>query len=77
VSAETKQVLDSAIAAHVADEGEGALTLGYALIVANATEDFELGQTGYLVVYSDHQPFHVTLGLVHRHRLIIEREEDD
>ena len=77
MSVETKRALDEAIAAHVADQTEGAVVTGYALIVSNATvEDFDEERTCYLVDYADAQPFHVGLGLVHRHRLILENDED-
>lgn len=79
MSAETKQKLDEAIAAHVADEADAAGTLvtGYALIASHAdADDFDAEVTRYLVEYTDRQPFHVGLGLVHRHRLIMEHDSD-
>jgi hypothetical protein len=79
VSAETKAALDAAIAAHVADESEqpGTIVTGYALIASHATtEDFDAERTGYLAEYADRQPFHVGLGLVHRHRLMLEQDDE-
>ena len=79
MSAETKRALDEAIAAHVEDEGEapGSVITGYALIVSHATvEDFDEEITRYLTEYADRQPFHVNLGLVHRHRLVLEADAD-
>lgn len=73
MSAETKAALDAAIAAHVADETPGSVVTGYALIASNATvEDFDEEVTRYYCEYADQQPFHVGLGLVHRHRMILE-----
>jgi hypothetical protein len=80
MSAETKQTLEAAIAAHIADEGdaEGSIITGWALIAAHSTAtDFDDEITRYLVDYANAQPFHVGLGLVHRHRIILEREADE
>lgn len=79
MSKQTKQALDEAIAAHVADEGEapGSVVTGYALIVAHSTaDDFDDEVTRYLMEYADQQPFHVALGLVHRHRLGLEADAE-
>ena len=78
MSAETRAVLEAAIEAHVAAEGEapGSVLTGYALIVSHATgDDFADNVTRYLTEVSEGQPFHVTLGLVHRHRLVLESGE--
>jgi len=75
VSAHTKQALDDAIAAHVADEYEqdAMLCTGFVLIAACSTpEDFDDEITRYLTEYTERQPFHTSLGLVHRHLLILE-----
>jgi hypothetical protein len=78
VSAETKQALDAAIAAHAADEGAGGVVTGYALIVSTSTlEQFDDKVTEYLAEYAERQPFHVGLGLVHRHRMMLEQQEGD
>ena len=75
MSAETKAALDAAIAAHVADETPESLVTGYALIVSNATvEDFDQERTRYFCEYAEQQPFHVALGLIHRHRMILEQD---
>ena len=72
MSDDTRQALDSAIRAHLADEADGAIVTGYVPIAANITaDDLEREQHGYWVEYADHQPFHVSLGLVERHRLIL------
>lgn len=80
MSTETKAALDAAIAAHVADEGEaaGSIVTGYALIVSHSTvDDFDDEITRYLAEYADRQPFHAALGLVHRHRIMLEHDDDD
>jgi len=85
MSDQTKAALDAAVAAHVADECAGALTTGWALICAAATDqDFANGQTEYFVEQADMQPHHSTLGLVSQHKLMVENvgwelatEEDD
>ncbi|MGU3358189.1 hypothetical protein ACLBWJ_13120 [Microbacterium sp. M4A5_1d] len=77
MSAETKAALDAAIAEHIASEAENDSTLvnGYALIVAHGdAADFDDETTRYLLEYADRQSFHVSLGLVHRHRLELEQE---
>lgn len=77
MSAQTKQALDDAIAAHVADEGEapGSVVTGYALIASHSTaDDFDESVTRYFGEYAEQQPFHVALGLVHRHLLILEAD---
>ena len=74
----TKDDLDAAIAAHVAAEGEatGSIVTGWALIVSHSTaDDFDNETTRYLAEYPDRQPFHVALGLVHRHRLMLEADD--
>lgn len=79
MSAETRRALEDAIAAHVASEYDDPQTLvtGYALIVSGQRpRDFDDETTCYLVEYPERQPFHVGLGLVHRHRLIIEGEAE-
>ncbi len=80
MSAETKKLLDDAIAAHVADEYEdtGMIVTGYTLIASCSTiEDFDDEVTRYLTEYADGQPFHVGLGLIHRHLLIQNAGADD
>lgn len=74
MSEQTKRALDEAIAAHVEDEaGAGNVLTGYALITSHSTtEDFDEEITRYLTEYADRQPFHVGLGLLHRHLLILQ-----
>lgn len=75
MSDQTKQILDEAIAAHIADEGDapGSVVTGYVLIASHATaDDFDEEVTRYFGEYANQQPFHVALGLVHRHLLILE-----
>lgn len=77
MSEATKRALDDAIAAHVADETPGTMVTGYALIASNTTvEDFDDEVTRYFCEYAEQQPFHVALGLVHRHRLLLEHAAD-
>lgn len=73
MSAETKAALDDAIAAHVADEMDAALT-GYVLHASSIQLDGERGRTCYLAEYADSQPFHVTLGLAY---LLVRRLDAD
>lgn len=76
MSDQTKAALESAIRAHVADELDGALTTGWALIAAAATDtDFAVGQTEYFTESADMQPHHSTLGLVCQHKLMVENAE--
>lgn len=63
MSEATKTALDSAIAAHIADECEGTLT-GY--VMQAQYQDIEMmtnGETGFLRVVAEHQAFITTLGL--------------
>jgi hypothetical protein len=84
MSTDTRAALEAAVAAHVADECDGAMLTGWALIASNATEaDFDNNQTGYMIAAQDRQPMHSTLGLIHHHLNILEDntwtyvEEDD
>jgi len=65
MSAETKQALDEAIAAHIADEtGGGKIITGYNLVAANIDADsLERGSTNYFHEYGQQRPFHVCIGL--------------
>lgn len=77
MSAQTKQILDEAIAAHIADEGAspGSVVTGYVLIASHATaDDFDEEITRYFGEYANQQPFHTALGLIHRHLLILEAD---
>jgi hypothetical protein len=60
----TKDALDAALAAHIADEGDGALVSGYVLQAAYFNGDtIEHGTTGYMREFADNQAFHTGLGL--------------
>ena len=64
MSEQTKADLDAALAAHVADECDGALISGYVLKAAyfNGTT-IEHGTTGYIREFAEGQAFHVGYGL--------------
>ena len=66
MSAETKQALDEALAAHLADECPGSILTGYAL-QTQYTDMQLIGEqmTGYLRMTSEQQNFTTTLGLTH------------
>lgn len=67
MSAATKNAVDQAIAAHVADEGDGHLLTGWVLIAAGMNGDnFERESTNYFYELADKQPFHSSLGLARR-----------
>lgn len=67
MSSDTKQALDDAIAAHVADEADGALITGYVLHAAYINPDLDGREaTGYYAEYATSQPYHVGLGLAHQ-----------
>lgn len=72
MSEQAKRALGEAIAAHVEDEaGPGNVVTGYALIASHSTaDDFDEEITRYLTDYADRPPFHVGLGLIHRHLMI-------
>ncbi|UOR02084.1 hypothetical protein MUN77_01750 [Leucobacter allii] len=62
----TKTALDEALAAHVADECEGAIVTGYVLQVQYTDMDLINDQmTGYLRIVGENQNFTTTLGLAH------------
>lgn len=64
MSDQTKSDLDAAIAAHVADTGNGSLVTDWALIAATTTvENIGTGTTAYLLEGNDNQPVHVMTGL--------------
>jgi len=74
MSVTTRVALEAAIAAHLADERNGAFLIDYALIVSAATdEDFERHRAQYLCEYASGVPYHSSLGLVLRHMQLIER----
>lgn len=65
MSVATKQALDDALAAHIADEqGESVIVTGYVLKASYASnESIHNGTTNYLTAYAEEQPFHVCMGL--------------
>lgn len=80
MSDQTKADLDSAIAAHVADTGNGSLVTDWALIAATTTvENIDTGTTAYLLEGNDNQPVHVMTGLFRyaSERVIWDDSEDD
>lgn len=64
MSAETKAALDAAIAAHLADEVDGAIVTGYVGMVQYATAEM-MGEdlTGYQRLTAEGQGFTTSLGL--------------
>jgi hypothetical protein len=62
VSLETKEAMEAAIAAHLADEMNGAIMTGYWLVSCGAQMD-RSETTAYHYCGPDVQPFHVSAGL--------------
>lgn len=78
MSTETKKHLDAAIAAHVADEQDGAIVTGYVLQTSNMNSlHYEKGTTGYLLEFAENQPFHVGVGLAQMLALGLEEKYAD
>jgi hypothetical protein len=80
----TKDSLDAALAAHIADECDGALVSGYVLQAAYFNGDtIQHGTTGYMREFADNQAFHVGYGLAsqllnyYRNPDWYEEEDDD
>jgi hypothetical protein len=66
VSDQTKEAMDAAIAAHIADEADGALITGYVLHAAYFNTDTDTrGSTGYYHDCAEGQGYHIGLGLAH------------
>lgn len=64
MSDQTKADLDAAIAAHVAETGNGDIVTDWALIAATTSvENIGTGTTRYLLEGNDNQPVHVMTGL--------------
>lgn len=64
MSAQTKADLEAAVAAHVADTGNGSLVTDWALVAATTTvENIGTGTTRYLLEGNENQPVHVMTGL--------------
>lgn len=62
MSEETKDAVDAAIAAHIADEGDGHFLVGYALIIAGQHID-RPRNTMYYKEFSPDLPYDRALGL--------------
>lgn len=62
MSAATAQAIDAAVRAHIADEADGQLAVGWALVVArtNVRDDGH----DYVVEAPEWQPAHHTIGLL-------------
>ncbi len=73
MSAETKAALDDAIAAHFADEHDGAILTGYVLQAQGKgfTDEDDDDKTRYLRATADGQSFTILLGLVEWLRLMV------
>lgn len=76
MSDQTKADLESALAAHVADTGDGAIVTDWALVVATTSvENIGTGTTRYLLEGNDNQPVHVMTGLF-KYAAMMACEED-
>lgn len=80
MSAETKEALDAALAAHIQDESEdlgegGVIVTGYALMASYATAStIERGTTRYFAEYGEDMPHHTVMGLVRHHAIRLDHE---
>lgn len=64
MSEATKDALDDAIRAHIADECDGRLCVGWLIITASMNgDDMADSKTHYFSEASDNLPMHSTLGL--------------
>lgn len=76
MSLHTKEAMETAIAAHLAEEMEGAILTGYWLVLSGA--DMERpGTTSYFHVGPDTQPFHDSLGLVEMTQKYLDQDYRD
>ena len=77
----TKDALDAALAAHIADLTEGDIVTDWALVAATTTlENIGTGTTRYWVEGNEAQPVHVTIGLLRygsEHTTFGDNEDDD
>jgi len=65
VSAETKAVLEAAIAAHIADECDGDIAQGYVLVTETTSfEDMDHGISSWRIDTREHQSKFTTDGLL-------------
>lgn len=80
MSKKTEAALEEAIAAHLADEMDGAYLTSYMLVAkGKTTEDMDRNTTKYLVVTPDGAEYDTALGLAHYAVLSVTdgfREED-
>ena len=80
MSDETHAALTAAIAAHVADTGDGRIVTDWALVAATTSlEDIGTGRTSYLLEGNQYQPVHVMAGLFHwgRENAVFSEDDDD
>ena len=80
MSDQTKAALDEAVAAHVADTGNGDIVTDWALIAATTSaENIGTGTTRYLLEGNDNQPVHVMTGLFRyaSERVVWDEDEED
>lgn len=81
VSAETKAALETALAAHIADEGNGDILTDWAMVCAlTSIDNIGTGLTRYFYEGNTGQPVHVTVGLLRygsEHATFDEDDEDD
>lgn len=84
MSEATKEALDAALAAHVADVCDGALISGYVLQAAYFNGDtIAHNTTGYMREFAEGQPWHAGYGLAnhlldyYRNPEWFEEEDDD
>lgn len=81
MSADTKQALESALAAHLADETDGEIITDWALVAAcTRMEDIGSAITRYWCEGNTNQPVHGTIGLLRygsEHATFDDDEDDD
>jgi len=80
VSDATKAALDIAVEAHIADVTAGGMVTDYALVTASTDmEDIGTGATTYFYEGNNHQPAHVSYGLLSYalNSVIWDEDEDD
>jgi hypothetical protein len=61
---DTLQALDEAIQRHIGEVSEGALTDGWSLVTHSTQVDESDPISGYRIITSDTQPYHVDAGLI-------------
>lgn len=80
MSDQTKADLDAALAAHIADVGDGSFVTDWAMIAALTTVDnIGTGRTSYFLEGNENQPVHVMTGLFRyaSERVIWDDDDDD